>query len=940
MKKLLILLMACFCIASVQAAFLRNIPMTVNQPDGTVLHCYASGDEFFNFLHDSNGYTIIQHPETGYYVYAEKRDGKLVATNYVAGVYDPASKGLEPYTVISPEEWAARRQARQATDKRPQNRDANHGTLNNLSIFIRFADETEFTNSYSSIDNMFNDVSENAISMRSYFRAASYGAIEIPTTFYPGHDGETIISYQDIYPRNYYQPYYSSTNPNGYHGDAEGWEREFSLLERAINYVNDNYPIPSDLNIDYDDDGLVDNICFIIKGDVDSWSSLLWPHQWNFYDRMVYINGKQAYNFNFQLSNAIDYFNTSVMCHEMNHSLGAPDLYHYYGQMFVLPVGPWDLMDSNATPPQHCGAYMKMKYGHWIDEIPEITQAGTYTLNPISSATPTNVAYKIQSNDPNQFYVLEYRDNTSLFETSLPGSGLLVYRIDTRFDGNQNYDPSSGIYDEIYLFRPGGSATSNGNLNNAYFSSDVNRTEFSASTNPRPVLTNGTVDNSLRIYNITSADSTISFSYGSECEPPTHLVATVEDNDVTLSWDAVANAVSYNVFRNGTLIGTTDEITFLDSEVDTGFYTYHLRSIDSYGMASNPSETVTVSVMLEGSTIVGDGGLATNTLLPSNSYYNYSLTQQIYTADEVGEAGFITGIAFYLDGAEDTRTFDLYLKSTPKSVFSSATDWDTISDANMVFSGSVALAANAWNLIPFDTTFIYDGTSNIVLVTDDNTGSDSTTMSFRVFDASNQAISICSEETNFDPVTLQASYFEAADLLAVKNQIILTKEPFPTDLYNITVSANPAEAGTVSGEGLYRFGETCTVTATPIADDYSFDNWTQNGEVVSTEASYSFMVINDVELVANFSEVLSIGDEGSADSTDSKAFGFINDSGNFCIFGIEGEATLQIVDVMGRILSSESFYGSYEKRLNVVPGVYMLRLINGNNVKAQKIVIE
>ena len=130
------------------------------------------------------------------------------------------------------------------------------------------------------------------------------------------------------------------------------------------------------------------------------------------------------------------------------------------------------------------------------------------------------------------------------------------------------------------------------------------------------------------------------------------------------------------------------------------------------------------------------------------------------------------------------------------------------------------------------------------------------------------------------------------------------------------------------------------MTATPIADNYSFDNWTQNGEVVSTEASYSFMVISDVDLVANFSEVLSIGDEGNADaSTDSKTFGFINDSGNFCIFNIEGEATLQVVDVMGRILSNENFNGSYEKRLDVVPGVYMLRLINGNNVKVQKIVI-
>ena len=939
MKKLLILLVACFYIVSAHAAYLRNVPMTLNQPDGTILHCFASGDEYFNYLHDSNGYTIMQHPETGFYVYAEKRDGRLVATNYVAGVCDPASKGLEPYALISPEEWMARRQARQVPDKRPQNRDANHGILNNLSIFIRFADDSEFANSYFSIDDMFNDVSENAVSMRTYFRAASYGAIEIPTTFYPGHNGDAIISYQDIYPRGYYRPYNSSTNPNGYHGDAECWDRELSLLERAVNYVNDNYPVPSDLNIDYDDDGRVDNICFIIKGNVDSWSALLWPHQWNIYDRTVYINGKQAFNFNFQLADAIDYFNTSVMCHEMNHSLGAPDLYHYNGQMFLRPVGPWDLMDINATPPQHCGAYMKMKYGHWIDEIPEITQSGTYTLNPISSSTPTNVAYKIPSNDPNQFYVLEYRDNASLFETSLPGSGLLIYRIDTRFDGNQNYNPSSGIYDEVYLFRPGGTNSSNGDPNAAYFSSDVGRTEFSASTNPHPFLTNGANDNSLRIYNITSAGSTISFSYGSECEPPTHLEASVNDNNVTLSWDAVTDAVSYIVFRNGTLIGTTSETTYLDSEVDTGFYTYNLRSMDTHGMASNPSETVTVSVMYEGGIVVGDGGLATNSLLPSNSYYNYSLTQQIYTADEIGEEGFITGIAFYLDGVESTRTFDLYMKSTTKSVFSSATDWETVSDADKVFSGSVTLYANTWNLISFDTAFIYDGTSNIVLVADDNTGSDSTTMSFSVFDAPNQAISVCSNDTDFDPVTPQTSYYEVADLLSVKNQIILTKEAFPTDLYSITVSAHPAEAGIVSGGGSYRFGETCTVTATPNSNNYSFENWTQDGVEVSTESSYSFIVINDVDLVANFSEDLSVGEGGNVD-TSADFFGFSNGNGNFCIFGIEGTATLQVVDVMGRILSSESFSGNYEKHLDVVPGVYTLRLINGNSVKVRKIVIE
>ena len=508
-----ILLITCFGCVNVRAAYLRNIPVTVTQPDGTVLHCFASGDEFFNYLHDGNGYTIIQHPQTGYYVYAEKQDGSLVATEFIAGRQDPASKGLQPYALISPQEWMARRKAWDVPEECPQNRDytPNHGTLNNISIFIRFSDDGQFTNSYSSIDNMFNDVSEGAVSMRSYFRSASYGAIEIPTTFYPGHNGESIISYQDNYPRSYFQPYNPSTNTNGYQNEGERTNREFSLLQRAVNYVNANFPVPTNLNIDYDSDGYADNVCFIVKGDVGDWSSMLWPHKWTLYDRTVNINGKRVWTYNFQLADASGYFNTSTMCHEMNHSLGAPDLYHY-SYSGPDPVGPWDLMDGNAMPPQHCGAYMKMKYGHWIEEIPEITQSGIYTLNPISSSTPTNVAYKIATTEPNQFYVLEYRNTNMSFESALPGSGLLIYRIDTRFDGNRDYDPTNGIYDEIYIFRPNGTASINGDLYRAHFSSSVSRTELSSSTNPYPFLTEGTIDNNIRIYNVTNAGNTISFS--------------------------------------------------------------------------------------------------------------------------------------------------------------------------------------------------------------------------------------------------------------------------------------------------------------------------------------------------------------------------------------------------------------------------------------------
>lgn len=49
--------------------------------------------------------------------------------------------------------------------------------------------------------------------------------------------------------------------------------------------------------------------------------------------------------------------------------------------------------------------------------------------------------------------------------------------------------------------------------------------------------------------------------------------------------------------------------------------------------------------------------------------------------------------------------------------------------------------------------------------------------------------------------------------------------------------------------------------------------------------------------------------------------------------------TLQVIDLNGRILSSETVSGSVSKAINLAPGVYMLRLINGESVNVQKIVV-
>ena len=75
---------------------------------------------------------------------------------------------------------------------------------------------------------------------------------------------------------------------------------------------------------------------------------------------------------------------------------------------------------------------------------------------------------------------------------------------------------------------------------------------------------------------------------------------------------------------------------------------------------------------------------------------------------------------------------------------------------------------------------------------------------------------------------------------------------------SVNVAPNPTEGGVASGSGTYEAGAECTLTATASAG-YHFAYWTQNGRVVSSDASYTFTVANNRDLVANFAPDSSTG---------------------------------------------------------------------------------
>ena len=97
--------------------------------------------------------------------------------------------------------------------------------------------------------------------------------------------------------------------------------------------------------------------------------------------------------------------------------------------------------------------------------------------------------------------------------------------------------------------------------------------------------------------------------------------------------------------------------------------------------------------------------------------------------------------------------------------------------------------------------------------------------------------------------------YEGTNLNGTQYEFDLNCDDAYTPL-TITAVANPLEGGSISGVGGYILGEICTLIATP-NEGRSFICWRENGQTVSTEATYSFTVTGARNLVANFSSLAS-----------------------------------------------------------------------------------
>lgn len=158
--------------------------------------------------------------------------------------------------------------------------------------------------------------------------------------------------------------------------------------------------------------------------------------------------------------------------------------------------------------------------------------------------------------------------------------------------------------------------------------------------------------------------------------------------------------------------------------------------------------------------------------------------------------------------------------------------------------------------------------------------------------------------------------------------------------YSVSINASPSQGGTMSGMGSYNSGTTVTINAIPNAG-YTFSNWTENGTIVSSNASYSFVINSSRAFVANFrANTNSISQIGvsALDIYPNPAHSFVQVNSHSPI------KSIVILDILGKKLKETSIDNNVLKQSidisDLIAGIYLIHIKTKDGSYTDKLLIE
>ena len=267
--------------------------------------------------------------------------------------------------------------------------------------------------------------------------------------------------------------------------------------------------------------------------------------------------------------------------------------------------------------------------------------------------------------------------------------------------------------------------------------------------------------------------------YVPTCIYPRNVFATTATTStITLDWVDITPAMQWQVeygpqgYVRGTSAGTSMTVTshpvFIPGLDTLTSYDFYIRPICTVGDTGRWSyaNTLTTS-MCDNSDVFAIGSASsggTTYYAPVNNFYNYTLSETIIDSAEIGGPMDIQFIAYYYDYSSPSTVktnCTIYFQPTTLSTFSSTSDVVALNTATAakVYSGPLN-CSQGWNFFALDTIYHYDGSSNLMVIVDDNSYDyDGSAYVFRSEPCTgNKVLYYYSDSDNPDVTSISSSY--------------------------------------------------------------------------------------------------------------------------------------------------------------------------------------
>ena len=444
MRHFILFVLGLMCITA-QAVPADPAPSTVLQPDGTSLTVVLHGDEFFNFMTTSDGYTVVKNA-AGFYTYARLDGDRLVAGDCIAHDADHRSATDQAFLAKLPKNLtsnAMKRNGKMMLNHRNDLlRGIGHGGHMDYSKFRGLIILVNYT------DRKFDDyVPSNYTPLGFYddmINGHDYQGFTLPA----GTKVDCMGSVRDYYYDNSFQqfdPHFDILGPVDVPfacTDAHQFNCD-SIFFAALEALD---PEVDFSQYDTDEDGTADMVFFLVAGFGSDNSAndrdYLWPHMKDFADSPV-LDGVNfslyacSTNMTGEEGDFISYNNVAgigTICHEFSHCLGLPDFYDTDsdGSGGVNRNYPmtWSIMASgfkNNMGRNPVGYSLFERYALGFATITLIEGEGTITVPALEKS---NTGYRMNTANPGEYFIIENRQRVK-WDKNLAGPGMLIWRVDS-----------------------------------------------------------------------------------------------------------------------------------------------------------------------------------------------------------------------------------------------------------------------------------------------------------------------------------------------------------------------------------------------------------------------------------------------------------------------------------------------------------------------------